>query len=79
MLKICYNIYIYIYIYIEVHKLINNKNPKFKVDDRVSISKNKNVSSKRYIPNWSEEVFVIKKFKNTMPWTCVINNVIECY
>ena len=69
----------YIYIYIGVDKQINNKNPKIKVYDRVSISKNKNVSSKRYIPNWSEEVFVIKKFKNTVPWTCVINNVIECY
>ena len=27
------------------------------------------------MPNWSEEVFVIKKVKNTVPWTYVINNL----
>ena len=26
-----------------------------------------------YTPNWSEEVFVIKEIKNTVPWTYVIN------
>ena len=25
------------------------------------------------MPNWSEEVFVIKKVKNTVPWTYVLN------
>ena len=24
-------------------------------------------------PNWSEDIFVIKKVKNTVPWTYVIN------
>ena len=28
-----------------------------------------------YAPNWSEEVFVIKKVKNTVPWTYVINDL----
>ena len=32
-----------------------------------------NIFAKGYTPNWSEEVFVIKKFKNTVPWTYVIN------
>ena len=27
------------------------------------------------MPNWSEEVFVIKKVKNTAPWTYVINDL----
>ena len=27
------------------------------------------------MPNWSEEVFVIKKVKNTIPWTYVINDL----
>ena len=27
------------------------------------------------MPNWSEEVFIIKKIKNTVPWTYVINNL----
>ena len=25
--------------------------------------------------NWSEEIFVIKKIKNTVPWTSVINHL----
>ena len=25
------------------------------------------------MPNWSEEIFIIKKNKNTVPWTYVIN------
>ena len=32
-----------------------------------------NISAKEHIPNWSEEVFVIKYFKNTVPQTNVIN------
>ena len=31
--------------------------------------------AKRYTPNWSEEVFVISKIKNTVSWTCVINDL----
>ena len=27
------------------------------------------------MPNWSEDIFVIKKVKNTVPWTYVINNL----
>ena len=27
------------------------------------------------MPNWSEEVFLIKKIKNTIPWTYVINDL----
>ena len=27
------------------------------------------------MPNWSEEVFVIKKVKNTVPWTYVIKDL----
>ena len=53
----------------------NNKDPKFKVGDRVRISKYKNIFAKRYVPNWSEEVFVIKKVKNTVPWTYVIDDL----
>ena len=39
----------------------NNKDPKFKIGDTVKISKYKNSFEKVYTPNWSEEVFVIKK------------------
>ena len=48
----------------------NKKDPKFNVGDRVGISKYKNIFAKGYTPNWSEEeVFVIDKIKNTVPWT----------
>ena len=56
-------------------KEVNDKNPKFKVDDQVRISKHKNIFAKWYIPNWSEEIFIIKKIKNTVPWAYVINDL----
>ena len=62
-------------IYINTSKKNNYKNPKFKVGDRVRISKYKNIFAKSYTPNWSEEVFVIKKVKSTVPWTYVINDL----
>ena len=53
----------------------NVKDTKFKIDDHVRISKYKNIFAKGYPPNWSEEVFVISKINNTVPWTYVINNL----
>ena len=61
--------------YIDFRKEINDKDPKFKVGDNVRISKYKNIFAKGYMPNWSEEIFVIKKIKNTVPWTDVINDL----
>ena len=61
--------------YINTSKKINNKDPKFIVGDHVRISKYKNIFAKEYMPNWGEEVCVIKKFKNTVPWTYVINDL----
>ena len=61
--------------YINADKEFNNKDPKFKVDDHVRTSKYKNIFAKGYTPNWSEEVFVIKNVKNTVPWTFVINDL----
>ena len=61
--------------YINADKKINNKDPKFKVGDHVRISKYKNIFTKAYMPNWSKEIFVIKKIKNTVPWTYVINDL----
>ena len=46
--------------YINADKEINKKEPKFKVGDHVRISKYKNIFAKGYMPNWSEEAFVIK-------------------
>ena len=53
--------------YIDSSKEINDKNPKFKIGDNVRISKYPNIFPKGYTLNWSEEVFVIKKVKNTVP------------
>ena len=59
--------------YIDSSKEINEKDhPKFKIGDNVRISKYKNIFAKGYTPNWSEEVFVIKKIKNTALWTYLI-------
>ena len=48
---------------------------KFKVGDRVRISKYKNIFAKGYTQNWLEEVFIISKIKNTVPWTYVISDL----
>ena len=61
--------------YIDVKKETNDKNPKYKVGDHVRVSKYKNIFAKGYMPNWSEEIFVIKKIKNMVPWTYVINDL----
>ena len=61
--------------YAEYNEDFNKKDPKFKVGDHVRISKYKNIFAKGYTPNWSEEVFVINKIKNTSPWTYGINDL----
>ena len=61
--------------YIDFKKELNDKDPKFKVGDHVRISKHKDIFAKGYTPNWSEEVSVIIKIKNTVPWTYVINDL----
>ena len=61
--------------YFNTSKKINYKDPKFKIGDRVRISKYKNIFAEEYMPNWSEEVFVIKKVKNTVPWNYVIDDL----
>ena len=53
----------------------NKKDSKFKVGDNVRISKYKSIFAEGYTANWSGEVFVISKIKNTVPWTYVINDL----
>ena len=53
----------------------NEKDPKFKIGDHVRVSKYKNTFAKGYTPNWSEEVFIIDRVKNTVPWTYEINDL----
>ena len=61
--------------YVEYSEETNKKSPKFKVGDNVRISKYKNIFAKGYTPNWSEEVFVVNKVQNTVPWTYLINDL----
>ena len=59
----------------EYNEESNEKDPKYKVSDHVRISKYKNSFGKGYAPNWSEELFVVKKIKNTVPWTYEISDL----
>ena len=50
---------------------------KFKVGDRVRITKYKNIFSKGYTKNWSREILVIDSVLKANPWTCTIKDVNE--
>ena len=53
----------------------NPKAPKFKVKDRVRITKYKNIFSKGYTENWSREIFIIYSVLKTNPWTYKIKDL----
>ena len=53
-------------VYIDEH---NEKDSRFKVGDRVRISKFKNIFAKGYTPNWSTEIFIVDKVNDTVPYT----------
>ena len=61
--------------YAKYNEDFNKKYPKFKVGDHVRISKYKNIFTKGYTANMSEEVFVVSKFKNTVLWTYVVSDL----
>ena len=60
--------------YVDSGKENIENDPKFNVGDHVRISKCKNIFAKGFVPNWSEEVFVIKKVRNTGPWTYAVSD-----
>ena len=47
----------------------NHEAPKFKVNDRVTIAKYKNIFNKSYIENWSRETFIIDSVLKANPGT----------
>ena len=59
----------------EYNEESNEKDPKFKVGDHGRISKYKKVFAKGYAANCSEEIFVLKRIKNTVPWTYIISDL----
>ena len=59
-------------VYIDEH---NEKRSRFKVGDRVRISKFKNIFAKGYTPNWSREIFIVNKINDTVPYTYNIKDL----
>ena len=53
-------------VYIDEH---NEKDSKFKVGDRVRISRHKNIFAKGYAPYCSSEIFIVNKINDTVPYT----------
>ena len=53
-------------VYVDGH---NEKDSRFKVGDRVRISRYKNIFAKGYTPNWSTEIFIVDKINDTVPYT----------
>ena len=59
-------------VYINEH---NEKDSRFKIGDRVRISKFKNIFAKGYTPNWSKEIFIVDKINDTVPYTYNIKDL----
>ena len=59
-------------VYIDEH---NEKDSRFKVGDRVRISKFKNIFAKGYTPNWSKEIFLVDKINDAVPYTYNIKDL----
>ena len=59
-------------VYFDEH---NEKRSRFKVGDKVRISKFKNIFAKGYAPNWSREIFIVNKTNDTVPYTYNIKNL----
>ena len=59
-------------VYIDEH---NEKDSRFKVGDRVRISKFKNIFAKGYTPNWSKEIFIVNEINDTVPYTYNIKDL----
>ena len=53
-------------VYIDEHNEIYSR---FKVGDKVRISKFKYIFAKGYTPNWSKEIFIVDKINDTVPYT----------
>ena len=62
-------------IFIDFNNENNKEGSKVKVGDHARISEYKNIFAKGYVPNWSEDIFVIAKVKSTFPWIYVISDL----
>jgi len=48
--------------------------PKFKLGDKVRISRTKGIFEKGYLPNWSEAIYLIHEVKRTSPVTYILKD-----
>lgn len=55
-------------------KMVDPKKPKFKLKDKVRISKQREAFTKGYTPNWSNEIFTIFKIRQTNPTTYILED-----
>ena len=55
----------------------SSKRSRFKLGDRVRISKFKNIFAKGYTPNWSKEIFIVDKINDTVPYLYNIRDLNE--
>ena len=59
-------------VYIDEH---NEKDSRFKVGDRVRVSKFKNIFAKGYNFDWSKEIFIVDKINDTVPYTYILKDL----
>ena len=52
-------------------------NPKFKIGDTVRLSRTKAIFEKGYLPNWSEELYIVDKVQDTIPITHKVKNLLD--
>ena len=56
---------------------ISKSKAKFKVGDRVRMSRIKKLFEKGYLPNWSEQLYIIDKILKTIPVTYKVKNLLD--
>ena len=61
--------------YVDLNKENKQEDTKFEVGDHLRVSKYKRIFAKSNTQNCSEEVFVIKSVKNTVPQTYFISDL----
>jgi len=52
------------------------RKPKLKIGNKVRLSRTKQIFEKGYLPNWSEELYVIDKVQNTIPVTYKLKDLL---
>ena len=67
--------FVYLNLYPQTKDTMSRKTPKFKLDDKVRISKKKGTFEKGYTPNWTEEVFTVSGIQYTDPITYKITDL----